>query len=324
VRTILLLMVNPKGTQQLRLDEEVRRIGRVFRTAQNRDMFQLVVRWAVTDDDLRQALLENQPEIIHFGGHGLGSGGGTHGRDLGSAGEDEGAGLIFEDDQGHPRLISGEALARLFALYSDQVKCVLMNACYSKSQADAVVQHIDYVIAMKQAISDAAALKFAVGFYEAITTRNYSYDFAFRHGCSAIDLNGIPEHLTPVILKRAGLCESPQSLPPPVLPAIPPNPLVSSVSNQSVGTGKVTATPDASNRSAPIRKAFTQGPAVHWDREVLRTASRNLAWFTGPFAQEYVRQAAEKARDVHHLYKMLARVIPSEEERKQFLASEPD
>jgi len=316
----LLLKVNPKGTPQLRLDEEVGRIEQVLERAQNRDQFRLVVKGAVTDKELRRAILDHEPEIVHFAGHGLGPGGGVHDRDLGSASEDERAGLVFEDDTGRPRLISQDALARHFKLYSDQVKCVLLNACYSRKQAKAIVQHIDYVIGMKKAIGDAAAIEFAVGFYEAIVTKKcYSYDFAFRHGCSAIDLNGIPEHLTPVILKRPGLGGSPPSLPPSVLPAIPPNLSASSVSSDKPGT----PTPDASHRPDETIPPTIKGPAIQWDRKDLRTAYRNLARYVGPFAKEYVRQAAEKSTDVHKLYKRLALVIQSKEERQQFLDSEP-
>jgi hypothetical protein len=43
----------------------------------------------------------------------------------------------------------------------------VLNACYSEIQANAIVQHIDYVIGMSQAIGDTAAIKFAMGFYDA-------------------------------------------------------------------------------------------------------------------------------------------------------------
>ena len=40
-----------------------------------------------------------------------------------------------------------------------------MNACYSETQADAINQHIKYVIGMTEQIEDTAAIKFAVNFY---------------------------------------------------------------------------------------------------------------------------------------------------------------
>ena len=82
--------------------------------------------------------------------------------------EDDAGGLVFEDDVGNVQLISGDALAGLFELCSDFVKCVVLNACYSEAQANAITRHIDFVIGMKKAIGDQAAIKFAVGFYDAL------------------------------------------------------------------------------------------------------------------------------------------------------------
>ncbi len=59
-------------------------------------------------------------------------------------------------------------MAQLFELCSDHVHCVVLNACYSEPQARAIVRHIDYVIGMKQAIGDESAIKFSVGFYDAL------------------------------------------------------------------------------------------------------------------------------------------------------------
>jgi len=184
VRTILILAANPKGTQPLRLDEEVKKIEQGLERAKRRDQFKLVQKWAVTDDDLRRALLDHEPEIVHFSGHGSGA-----------------DGLAFEDDSGQTQLISGDALGRLFELCSDTVKCVVLNACYSEPQADAIAEHIDNVVGMKKAIGDEAAIKFAVGFYDALGAGR-DVEKAFKFGCSAIDLKGIPEYLTPVLKKK--------------------------------------------------------------------------------------------------------------------------
>jgi CHAT domain len=200
--TILILAANPKGTERLRLDEEVKKIDQSLERAKRRGEFTLVVKWAVTDDDLRRALLDNEPDIVHFSGHGGGSRQVGQGRDLVPASDDNSGGLAFEDDAGHVQLISGDSLARLFELCADSVKCVVLNACYSESQASAIARHVEYVIGMKQAIGDEAAIKFATGFYDALGAGR-DFERAFRFGCIAIDLKGIPEHLTPV-LKRKG------------------------------------------------------------------------------------------------------------------------
>jgi WD40 repeat protein len=184
-RTILFLAANPKGSDRLRLDREFKKIEQVLERASKRDQFRLIQKWAVTDDDLRRALLEHEPEIVHFSGHGGG-----------------GAGLVFENDVGGIHAISNQALAGLLELCAEQVKCVVLNACYSEIQATAIVQHIEFVIGMTQAIGDEAAIKFAVGFYDALGAGR-SYDNAFKFGRSAIDLKGLNEHLTPVMRRKA-------------------------------------------------------------------------------------------------------------------------
>jgi TIR domain len=54
---------------------------------------------------------------------------------------------------------------------------------------------------MNKEISDKAAITFAVGFYDALGAGR-DVEFAFKLGCSAIRLEGIAEHLTPVLLKK--------------------------------------------------------------------------------------------------------------------------
>ena len=71
------------------------------------------------------------------------------------------------------------------------MKCVVLNACYSESQANVITQHIPFVVGMKQAIGDPAAIKFAVGFYDALFAGK-NFEKAFQFGLSAIDLKGFP------------------------------------------------------------------------------------------------------------------------------------
>ena len=54
-------------------------------------------------------------------------------------------------------------------LFKNKVECVLLNACYSQVQAQAIHQNIDYVIGMNRAVGDRAAIKLTVRFYDAIS-----------------------------------------------------------------------------------------------------------------------------------------------------------
>jgi CHAT domain len=182
IKRVLFLASNPKGTAPIRLNEELRDIEEGLRRSQMRDHFELEQKLAVRPRDVQRAILDFKPNIIHFSGHG--------------AGEE---GLVFENEMGEPKLVSGEALASLFALFKDQIDCVVLNGCYSQVQALVIAQHINYVIGMNKAIGDKAAIEFAVGFYDALGAGK-SIEFAYRLGCSAILMHGIQEHLTPVLL----------------------------------------------------------------------------------------------------------------------------
>jgi len=182
-KTILILAANPINTDRLRLDEEVRLIDEGLRRSKQRDNLTLQQRWAVRSIDIHRALLDYEPNIVHFAGHGTG--------------ED---GIVLQNDQGESHLASSEALADLFQLFSD-VECVVLNACYSESQADAISKYINHVIGMSKNITDNAAMKFAMGFYDAIGAGKPA-EFAYKLGCSAIGLAGIPENLTPILKSK--------------------------------------------------------------------------------------------------------------------------
>jgi hypothetical protein len=184
-KKILILSANPKTTPQLRLDEEVREIEEGLHRSKYRDQFEIQSKWAVRLRDLRRALLDHDPDIVHFTGHG----------------KEEG--LIVEDELGLAASISINALSELFALFSEKVKCVILSACLSESQAKAISKHIDYVVGMRKEIDDKAAIEFAVGFYDALGAGR-SVEDAFKFGCNAIrqTFPGTSEHLIPVLKKK--------------------------------------------------------------------------------------------------------------------------
>ncbi len=112
----------------------------------------------------------------------------------------------MEDDQGDSILVGSSALGNLFALHKEDVKCVVLNACYSAEQASSIGEHIPFVIGMTSTIDDASALAFAVGFYDAIGAGR-NIEQAFRHGCNAIELQGLPGHELPMLKTNTGVAQ---------------------------------------------------------------------------------------------------------------------
>jgi hypothetical protein len=182
---ILVLAACPSDTPRLRLDTEVREIANGLQRARRRDEFILRHIWAPRPADVRRAMLDEKPKIVHFCGHGDGP-----------------AGLAFEDGLGGSRFVSGQTLGQFFSLFADEVDCIVLNACYSEIQADEIAKHIRYVIGMSKEIPDQAAIEFSVAFYDALGAGE-TIDFAFQLACNAIDWLGLPDSLTPVLKTRS-------------------------------------------------------------------------------------------------------------------------
>jgi CHAT domain-containing protein len=130
-------------------------------------------------------LLDEQPYIVHFSGHG------------------HPEGLVLEDAVGEAVIVPPEALEGLFNLFRDNLQCVLLNACYSEAQATAIARRIPYVIGMKEEIADDIALEFAVGFYDALGAGR-SVEQAFEFGYNAIELLGRSDAPQPIIISNSG------------------------------------------------------------------------------------------------------------------------
>ena len=184
---ILFFASNPTDTDRLRLDEEVRTIDERLREADYRDQLVLVSHFAVRLEDLSKSLLRYQPHVVHFSGHGSPSGA-----------------IILEDATGQSSEASPEALGDLFGILEDNLVCVVLNACYSATQAEAVSAGVDCVIGTTRAISDNAAIRFAGGFYTGLGYGK-SIATAFALGQNEIDLAALGEADTPRLVTREGV-----------------------------------------------------------------------------------------------------------------------
>jgi len=182
--SVLFLAAAPINAPHLRLDEELREIQEKLQLAKLRDRFLLHPRMSVRPADITQAFLDVLPQIVHFSGHGI------------PTGE-----LCFEDQIGGTHPIQPNALASLFEQFASHVNCVVLNACYSEMQADAIAQHIGHVIGTRRAIDDKAAIAFAVGFYQALGAGRTIED-AYKLGCVQIRLHNVPEQLMPILMKK--------------------------------------------------------------------------------------------------------------------------
>jgi hypothetical protein len=176
---VLFLSANPIDTPTLRLDAEVRSIDQAIRQADFRDRFDIRQQWAVRIIDLQGYLLRYKPDIVHFSGHGSTS-----------------SEIVLEDITGKSSPVPTQALTRLFSVLKDNIRCIILNACYSENQAMAIAEQIDCVIGMSKDVGDIAATSFSSAFYQAL---GYGRDVktAFELGCLQINLENLGEENTP-------------------------------------------------------------------------------------------------------------------------------
>jgi hypothetical protein len=209
--TILFLAANPLGIDRLTLDEEARAIQEELERSGHRDKFELVTRWAVRPLDLLRELRKLKPTVVHFSGHG-GCGepcepppdAGARqdvATEPGAVDADHQHGLFFQGSDGGPQLVSTAALEETFGAAGSSVKLVVLNACYSAAQAEALLAHVRCVIGMCGSVSEEAARNFAIGLYGGLAERE-SVGIAYKQGRAAISLDGVPDSGKPRLIVR--------------------------------------------------------------------------------------------------------------------------
>jgi hypothetical protein len=181
---ILFLTANPTDTTRLHLDRESRLIDLALQNSRYREKYKIHMHGAVRISDLQPLLLRHRPTIVHFSGHGS------------PQGE-----IILEDDYGNAKVVSIQAISKLFSLLSDTIKCVVLNACFSELQAESIAHSIDYVIGLSNSMTDDSAIKFASSFYRALA-EGIDIPNAFEMGCVEIHLHGLNEENVPKLVAK--------------------------------------------------------------------------------------------------------------------------
>ena len=182
-KRILFLCANPDDTNRLHLGAEARKIKEELQMSTLRDNFLFTIDMAATPRTMTRSLLREKPTIVHFSGHG------------------QVEGLCLEDEQGVSKVIDAKDLDQLFFSFTRTVQCVVLNACYSEEQAQAISNHIPFVIGMRQTIEDKAAIAFSIGFYQAI---GEGFDFveAYNLGIASMAMESDDQNENPVLFQK--------------------------------------------------------------------------------------------------------------------------
>lgn len=185
---VLFLAANPQSTSRLALDEELRAIQGRLREGGAAAHIQLHAELALRAEELPAALMRHRPHIVHFSGHGS------------QAGEL----YLSSNNTDDITPVAAETLQRVFEPLAGDIACVVLNACYSAAQAEALIKVLPCVVGMTKAVKDTAAIAFSAGFYEALVFGK-SVEIAFKLGCARIALaQQLGQQDIPKLLLRPG------------------------------------------------------------------------------------------------------------------------
>ncbi len=189
--TILFLAANPTDLDHLQSDQEMKRVQLELLMGEHSSQYELRFCPAAQIEDITRDLTRYRPRIVHFSGHG-----------------DRDGYLNVEDETRGHAPVPAEGMAAILENYRATVRCVILNACYSVLPAESIARHIQYVIAMRRAIGDEAAITFSVGFYQAIAG-GLPVASAFMQGRALVMAKALalPEHEAPVLYEGGIRCK---------------------------------------------------------------------------------------------------------------------
>lgn len=177
--TILLVSASPDFKQRLRVDQEFRQIVDKLRATRYRDRLRLVQVQAARFEDLRTALMEHEPQVLHVSAHG----------------EKDGS-LHFEEKADGSNVVTKMKLLRLLSALGANLRIVVLNACYSAGIARDLAPSVGCSIGMSDTIRDGEAIEFSVALYETLAFGR-SIQTAFDTAIAGLDENDVIPQLFP-------------------------------------------------------------------------------------------------------------------------------
>jgi len=211
---ILVLSANPWSTGRILVAEEAREIFDRIQEGPYREKFELHDHGAVRPIDLQRLLLMYEPHIVHFSGHGSKS-----------------QRFLLHGPHGRAQAVDQQGLIDVFALYNKHVRLVLLNACFTKTQAHSISEVVDYSIGAARPIGDKASVAFAGAFYRALAFGKSIRD-AFKSARAELALTKMPRSRGIELFVRNGITERdrfPRIETDPHLPVFSPNPVKAKV-----------------------------------------------------------------------------------------------
>lgn len=149
---VLMLLADPAHSGPLDLDWEFRGVRKTVSSARNSGQVLLQPTAAPSLADLGREVHKFRPSVLHISG--LGS----------REGKEHGIALPVGKSAGAP-VASADELLGFFRSTAPMVRCVILDACYTREQGLAIARQVACVIGTPSALSGEAALTFAQALY---------------------------------------------------------------------------------------------------------------------------------------------------------------
>ena len=160
---VLVLNATPDDQVRIRTDKEAALLVEQLEMIKHpRRHLTIIQRSAVRLDQIQKELLNHEPKILQFSGHG---GNGM---------------LAFENRDGETTTLNGDVLRDIIAAYGG-LECLFLHACFTEEVAKLCSGHVEVIIGTADSIDDEIAPKFTYAFYQALANGR-SYNNAFAMG----------------------------------------------------------------------------------------------------------------------------------------------
>lgn len=190
---ILFLSANPWTTSRIRVDEEAREIFEKLQEGPHRNKFELYKHEAIRPIDLQRLLMMYEPHIVHFSGHGS-----------------KRKRIILGGAPGRGKEVNCQGLVEMFGLYKNHLRLVVLNACFTKEQAQSLSEVIDYSVGTGRGIGDKGSVAFAGAFYRALGFGK-SIKKAFESAKAELALTKVPRTKGIELFVRRGIARTRRS-----------------------------------------------------------------------------------------------------------------
>jgi Tfp pilus assembly protein PilF len=184
-RKILMLSANPENTAESSKRTGLKEIRDALKRSNYSQLLEIQERLDTSAADISQVLSELQPYIVNISGD-----------------EDGIDSLTLANISGENIFKNREELiANLFQYHSKNIKCIILNGCFSIIQAREIIRYVEFIIGISQNLKNSTVINFLAEFYYQVGSQRTIRD-AYYQSCNFLERTGTTSDLLPVLLNQ--------------------------------------------------------------------------------------------------------------------------